>query len=275
MSEFFQTVFTSIGIADVIDIAIVAFLVYKLMDFIERTGTGTLVKGLLILVAAFFISDLVHLNTLHWILKSLAAVGIIALVVVFQPEIRRALEYFGTRNLMMGRRVTSSRAQEIIKEYIAAILDMSKTRTGALIVIERDVALNDRVNTGTVIDADISAQLIGNIFYKGSPLHDGAVIVRGDRLYAAGCVLPLTEKTSLDKSLGTRHRAAIGITENSDAIAIIVSEETGVISMAENGKIVRYMDAKYLEKVLSDIYSEEESRSSFFSRNKGGDGDDD
>ena len=121
----------------------------------------------------------------------------------------------------------------------------------------------------------ISAQLIGNIFYKGSPLHDGAVIVRGDRLYAAGCVLPLTEKTSLDKSLGTRHRAAIGITENSDAIAIIVSEETGVISMAEEGKIVRYMDTKYLEKVLSDIYSEEESRSSIFSRNKGGDGDDD
>ena len=276
MSDFFQTVFSSIGIADVIDIAIVAFLVYKLMDFIERTGTGQLVKGLLLLVAAFFVSDLVHLNTLHWILKSIAAVGIIALVIVFQPEIRRALEYFGTRNLMKGKRVSSSRAQEIIKEYIAAILDMSKTRTGALIIIERNVALNDRVNTGTIIDAEISAQLIGNIFYKGSPLHDGAVIVRSDRLYAAGCVLPLTESASLDKSLGTRHRAAIGITENSDAIALIVSEETGVISMAEEGKITRYMDAKYLEKVLSDIYIEDEAKDSFFDRfTKGGSDDED
>ena len=271
MSDFFQTVFSSISVADVVDIAIVAFLVYKLLMFIRRTGTEQLVKGLLLLIAAFFLSDLLHLNTLHWILKSITAVGIIALVVVFQPEIRRALEYFGANSLTRGKAFGTGSAEKIIKEYTVAINNMSKTRTGALIVIERNTALTDRVNTGTVIDAEISSQLLENIFYKGSPLHDGAVIVRGDKLYAAGCVLPLTENTSLDKSLGTRHRAGIGITENSDAITIIVSEETGVISVAENGKVVRYLDEKYLEKVLSDIYVEQDEKNkSFLSKLFGG-----
>ena len=187
MSDFFQTVFSSISIADVVDIAIVAFLVYELLLFIRRTGTGQLVKGLLLLIAAFFLSDLLQLNTLHWILKSITAVGIIALVVVFQPEIRRALEYFGTSNLSRNKTFVTDRAGEIIKEYTVAVNNLSKTRTGALIVIERSTALTDRVNMGTIIDAEISDALIENIFEPKTPLHDGAMIIRNERIYAAAC----------------------------------------------------------------------------------------
>ncbi len=187
--------------------------------------------------------------------------GILALVVVFQPELRRALEYVGRNKFVRGSmlNIGKEKAIKITDEFVTALQNLSSEKTGALIVIERQTALNDRVETGTIIDADISEQLIGNIFYEGAPLHDGAVIVRGDRLYAAGCVLPLTENKNLDKELGTRHRAGIGITEHSDAIAIIVSEETGVISMARDGVITRYLDTKTIEKTLLNLYIPQET----------------
>ncbi len=273
MTDFFKTVFSSIGIIDIIDIAIVAFLVYELIAFIKKTGSQQIIKGLFVLVVVFFLSELFGLNTLHWILKSIMAVGIIAVVVVMQPEIRRALEYFGKVNFSGIAGFSADESEKIIREYTAALKELADTKTGALIVIERRTALDNRINTGTVLDAEISAQLFGNIFYKGAPLHDGAVIIRKDRIYAAGCVLPLTENTDLDKSLGTRHRAGIGITENTDAVSLIVSEETGVISVAEGGKIVRYLDENYLRKVLSDIYVEKEKRRRSFFRRGGGDRD--
>ena len=181
--------------------------------------------------------------------------------VVFQPELRRALEYVGRNKFVRGSmlNIGKEKAIKITDEFVTALQNLSSEKTGALIVIERQTALNDRVETGTIIDADISEQLIGNIFYEGAPLHDGAVIVRGDRLYAAGCVLPLTENKNLDKELGTRHRAGIGITEHSDAIAIIVSEETGVISMARDGVITRYLDTKTIEKTLLNLYIPQET----------------
>lgn len=261
MSNFFNTIFSNIGIADILDILVVAFIVYKVLEFIRETRAEQLVKGLLLLGAAFFVSDFLNMNTLNWILKGITTMGILALVVVFQPELRRALEYVGRNKFIRGSMTSigKEKALKITEEFVTALRNLSADKTGALIVIERQTALNDRVETGTIIDADISEQLIGNIFYEGAPLHDGAVIVRGDRLYAAGCVLPLTENKNLDKELGTRHRAGIGITEHSDAITIIVSEETGVISMAKDGIITRYLDTKTIEKTLLDLYIPQES----------------
>ncbi len=270
MSNTFQTLISSIGLTDILDILIVAFLVYKVLGFIKETRAEQLVKGLILLAVAFFVSDLLNLNTLNWILKSITAVGIIALVVVFQPELRRGLEYVGRSKLRSISSIGEEKANQVIQEFIEAIEYLSSTRTGALIVIERETALTDICETGTRINAEITDQIIGNIFYEGAPLHDGAVIIRGDRVYAAGCVLPLTENNTLDKELGTRHRAGIGITERSDAISIIVSEETGIVSTAVDGKITRYLDSKFIEKTLHDIYVESNKKKSFFDRLKGG-----
>ena len=190
-------------------------------------------------------------------------VGLMALVVIFQPELRRALEYLGRSKITnVFSQVDKEEAKRIIAEFVRAIESMSASRTGALIVIERETQLNEIVETGTVIDAAISEQLIGNIFYEGSPLHDGALIVRGERLRAAGCVLPLTQNKELSKELGTRHRAGIGITENSDALVLIVSEETGVISIAQHGKLTRFLDIKTVEKTLLNIYFDKETSGS-------------
>lgn len=266
MTNFIETVFTGIRLSDILDILIVTFIIYKLLDFIRETRAEQLVKGLIVFVVVFFLSDILHLNALNWLIKSITTVGIIAIVIVFQPELRRALEYFGrSRNLSLAS-VEEQNAKRIIEEFIYAMTDLADSRTGALIVIERGTALEDRVKTGTVLDAEITAQLLGNIFYEGAPLHDGAVIIRGDKIHAAGCVLPITDNRSLDKSLGTRHRAGIGITEHSDSISFIVSEETGVISMAKEGNIIRYLDEKYLEKELSKLYLEQVPEAETFLR---------
>lgn len=270
MNISFDTIINNIGLSDILDILIVAFLIYKVLGFIRETRAEQLVKGLILLAVAFFLSDVLNLNTLNWILKSITAVGIIALVVVFQPELRRGLEYVGRSNLKSFSNIGAEKAEDLIKEFLEAVDFLSKTRTGALIVIERETALTDICETGTKINAEITDQLIGNIFYEGAPLHDGAVIIRGDRLYAAGCVLPLTENRNLDKELGTRHRAGIGITERSDAISIIVSEETGVVSMVVDGIITRYLDQKFIEKTLRDLYMESHEKKSFLGRMKGG-----
>lgn len=259
METFIRNITSNIGFNDVLDILIVAFLVYKVIGFIRETRAEQLAKGLIIFIAATLISDWMELYTLHWILSGTMTVGLIALVVIFQPELRRGLEYLGRNKILtVFNQVDKEEAKHIINEFVRVIENMSSSKTGALIVIERETLLNEIVETGTVIDAAISEQLIGNIFYEGSPLHDGALIVRGDRLRAAGCVLPLTQNKELSKELGTRHRAGIGITENSDALVIIVSEETGVISIAQNGKLTRFLDRKGVEKTLFNIYFEKE-----------------
>jgi diadenylate cyclase len=256
MKELVNNLLTGIGIADVIDILIVAFVVYKVLGFIRESRAGQLVKGLLVLLAAFFVSDIFQLYTLNWILKGTMTVGIIALIVVFQPELRRGLEYMGRSKLIrpVFGKVNKNKAKAISVEVARAIENMSTTRTGALLVVERQTALTDICETGTLLDSNISSGLIETIFYEGSPLHDGALIIRGDKLYSAGCVLPLSENKSISKALGTRHRAGIGITENSDALVFIVSEETGIVSMAADGKLDRFLDVKTVEKSMLNVY---------------------
>ena len=256
----FKNIVSSVGITDVLDIAIITFLVYKLLGFIRETRAEQLAKGLLLLVVATVLSKWMHLYTLHWLLSGLISAGLVAIVVIFQPELRRALEYLGrSRITNVFGEVDKEEAKRIVGQFVEAVDSMSASRTGALIVIEREISLNDIVETGTVIDSQITAQMIGTIFYEGTPLHDGAVIARGDKLYAAGCVLPLTQNKELNKELGTRHRAGIGITENSDALVIIVSEETGIISIAQNGKLTRFLDGKTIEKKLLNLYFEGET----------------
>ena len=256
MEGFLNNLASDIGVTDIIDIPIVAFVAYKILGFIRESRAEQLVKGLLVLVAAFFLSDWFQLHTLNWILKGTMTVGIIALIVVFQPELRRGLEYMGRSKIIkpVFGKVDKVKAKMIVTEFAEALETMSTDKTGALIVIERETALEDICETGTIINADISAELIVNLFYEGSPLHDGAVIVRGDKLYSAGCVLPLTQNKNLSKDLGTRHRAGIGITENSDALVLVVSEETGIISIAEDGKLDRFLDIKTVEKILLSVY---------------------
>ncbi|MBR5517349.1 MAG: diadenylate cyclase CdaA [Firmicutes bacterium] len=261
MRDFFNNIVSSIGITDILDILIVAFIVYKVLGFIRETRAEQLAKGLLVLVVGTLLSDIFHLYTLHWILSNVMTVGMLALVVLFQPELRRALEKLGrSKFINISGDVDKDDAKRIVTEIARAVESMSATRTGALMVIERETSLNDIVETGTVIDAAISAEMIGNVFYEGAPLHDGAMIVRGGRLYAAGCVLPLTQNKKLGKELGTRHRAGIGVTETSDALVIIVSEETGVISLAENGELTRFVDVKKIEKILLGLYLQEEQK---------------
>ena len=260
MENILENLNVSIGIMDVLDIAIITFLIYKLLGFIRETRAEQLAKGILLLLVATVASKWLHLYTVHWVLSSLISAGLIAIVVIFQPELRRGLEYIGrSRITNVFGEVDKEEAKRIVGQFVEAVESMSASRTGALIVIEREISLNDIIETGTVVDAQITAQMIGTIFYEGTPLHDGAVIVRGDKLHAAGCVLPLTQNKELNKELGTRHRAGIGITENSDALVLIVSEETGVISMAENGVLTRFLDGKAVEKKLLSLYFEGEA----------------
>ncbi|MBL6469598.1 MAG: TIGR00159 family protein [Mogibacterium sp.] len=255
MVEFFQNVFVGFRLIDVLDIVIVAYLVYKILGFIQETRAQQLVRGLVVLGIVFFLSDFLKLYLLNWLLRNFVTMGLFALIVLFQPELRRGLEQLGRRNIVSGqfRSLDKENAIEVVKEIVAAVDDFSATRTGALIVFERETMLNDIIETGTIVDARISVRLLGNLFYEGSPLHDGAVIIRGDRIHAASCVLPLTEKKNIGRNLGTRHRAGLGVSEVSDALVIVVSEETGVISVAENGNFRRFMDLKSVEKILLGV----------------------
>ncbi len=257
MSQYITSILMSVGIADIIDIIIISFFVYTFLKYIRSTRAEQLAKGLLIVVVANFLSGpgVFHLYTVHWILSKVLDIGLIALIVVFQPELRRALEYLG-RGKFRARQysMTRERISENIMSIVRATEYFADRKEGAIMVFERETALQDIVETGTVIDAQISEEALENIFYKGAPLHDGAVIIRNDRIYAAGCVLPLTENQNLSKDLGTRHRAGIGITEVSDAIVLIISEETGIISMASGGKLSRFLDPRTVEKNLLAVY---------------------
>ena len=246
----------SIKITDVIDIVIVAYLLYELLGFIRETRAQQLFRGILLIVAFFLISEIFNLSLLNWLLTRLITVGLIAVVILFQPEIRRGLEQIGRRGVL-SRQIRDIGKEEMfatVHKIVDAVDDFSSTQTGALMAIERETMLSDISETGVIVDAEISVRLLGNLFYEGSPLHDGAVIIRGDRVHAASCVLPLTERQNIGKNLGTRHRAALGLSEVSDAFVIVVSEETGAISVAQNGEFKRFLDLKTLEKMLLEIY---------------------
>ena len=252
-----QSIMSNFRPEDALDIAIVSYIVYKMIGFIRETRAMQLIRGLVIIIVAFFVSDIFNLYLLNWLLKSLFTMGLFAVVVLFQPELRRALEQVGRKNLMNTnsfRNIDKNKAVETVDSLVSAIDDFSATRTGALIAIERETMLNDIIETGVVVDAEISIRLLGNLFYEGSPLHDGGVIIRGARIHAASCVFPLTEKKNIGRNLGTRHRAGVGLSEVCDALIIIVSEETGVVSIAADGKIRRFVDLKTIEKMLLNMY---------------------
>lgn len=251
---------------EVIDILIVTYVIYKLLMLIKGTRAVQLIKGILFLLIASNISDVLHLYTIKWILDKTWATIFVALAVIFQPELRRALEQLGRGQFFV--RVNNEMGMgdmlRLIDEVTRCVLKLAQTRTGTLLVVERETGINDYIETGIKIDGIVSAEFLSNIFVPQTPLHDGAVIIRGDRVVAAGCFLPLSDNPYLDSSLGTRHRAALGITEISDAVAVIVSEETGTISIAYEGKLVRYLEEKTLRDKLQELLVPKPNNSTHF-----------
>lgn len=245
---------------DILDIAIVAFLIYKLLNISRSRTVAQIVKVIVALLVVSYASDALGLNVLNYLLSKTVEVGLIVLVVVFQPELRRLLERLGgssIKSLFIPKQRVGDMNQ-VIEETAAACRSMSRQKIGALIVFERQTNLEEYFKTGTVIDAAVSSELLKNIFFPKAALHDGAVVVRGERIAAAGCVLPLTENPDLSRDLGTRHRASIGITEHSDAVVVVVSEETGVISCVVSGSLRRYLTVESLTKLLkSELMVEE------------------
>lgn len=256
MPDILNNIFSQIRWLDFVDIAVVAFAVYKILMFIQETRAEQLLKGIVVLLVATEVSGLLQLYTVNYILKGTLTVGAIALIIVFQPELRRALQYLGRGKFFNKSfvEVDKEKADRITENIMQAIKYFSRNKIGALIILEREVAIGDIIETGTILNAEISKEILINLFNTGAPLHDGAVVIRGDQIIAAGCVLPLTANTSLSSDLGTRHRAGIGVTENSDAVALIVSEETGAMSVSMNGSLSRFMDTNAIETVIKSVY---------------------
>ena len=250
---------STMGISDFLDIIIVAYLIYKAIGFVRRTNSNNLAKGLVVFLLALWGSDIFSLTMINFLLRKTAELGLIALLILFQPELRRLLERMGS-GFASGRSSSGTVMDSAISQTVQACCDMSDSKTGALIIFERGVALNSIISTGTVINADTTAELLKNMFFNKAPLHDGAVIIRDGRIAAAGCVLPLTQRTNLSKDLGMRHRAGIGLSEESDAVIIVVSEETGAISVAMDGMLKRHLSGEALDKLLrGELIREEDS----------------
>lgn len=249
--------FPRIGIIDIIQIALIAFFVYQFMVWIKYTHAYTLLKGILVVLLFIFIAYIFKMNTILWIFSNLASTLIVGVMVIFQPELRKVLEQLGQKKIMSalfpfdaGKEVKERFTDKTISELIKACFDMGEVKTGALIVIEQDEMLNDYIRTGINLDAILTSQLLINIFEHNTPLHDGAVIVRGNRIVAATCYLPLSDNMELSKQLGTRHRAGVGISEQTDSVTIIVSEETGQVSVAQRGKLIRGVNSSKLREIL-------------------------
>ncbi len=242
---------TTIGISDFIDILIVAFLIYRVIWFVRKSNFGNLAKGLLLLLLALWLSGVFGLIMINYILRRAVELGMIAVVILFQPELRRLLERVGS-SFNRNHNAAGSVMNAAIEQTVQACCEMSASKTGALIAFERKVPLGPVIATGTVVNADTNAELLKNLFFNKAPLHDGAVIIRDARIEAAGCVLPLTRLVNLSKDLGMRHRAALGLSEQTDALVIVVSEETGNISLAIEGTLKRHQDEESLKKILTE-----------------------
>lgn len=254
----------SVYISDIFEIIIISVLVYYLLLWFRKSRAWFLLKGIMVLVLFMVVASLFHLTTLLWIINRTLNVGIIAIVIIFQPELRRALEEIGKKNVIfnffkIGGGLSEERfSDKTVEELTRATLELAKAKTGALMVIKQEHDLNHFTATGIKLDADITSQLLINIFEKNTPLHDGAVVIEGDKIVSATCYLPLSDSTSLSKELGTRHRAGLGVSEVTDCIVIIVSEETGSISIAREGKLIRYADTAILKNELIKAQAKEE-----------------
>ena len=246
--------FQDIRFQDVLDIVIITVLVYKIIEWSMNTRAYQLLKGLGVLLLILLLSTLFNLYTINYLLNTLLVSGIVVMAVIFQPELRRGLAHIGRFKFNFSAKDKSDDSG-IVKEIVNALIELSKRKVGALIVIERETKLDEYLPTGTLVDAKITSALIQNIFEPNTPLHDGAVIVRDGRIHYAACVLPLFDDANISRELGTRHRAAMGVSQASDSLTLVVSEETGVISYAENGKLVRYVDRIALTELLESIFS--------------------
>ena len=260
-----------IGVRDILDILLVASLFYLLINLIRRTRTYKIFQGIVVLLLALWLSGVCHLYAVNFILRHTMEPGLLAVVILFRPELRRFLEKLGTSSTvsaLFSSREDPRTVDTAITQTVQACADLSETRTGALIIFERENRLDDQIRTGTILDADVTAELLKNIFYPKAPLHDGAVIVRDGRIEAAGCMLPLSNNTNLSKDLGMRHRAGIGMSEASDALVVIVSEETGAISVASDGMLKRHLTEETFERLLRSelIPDEEEGNKNFLER---------
>jgi diadenylate cyclase len=250
-----QGVLSTVSLWDIVDILIVAVILYKLYEMLQDTRAITLAKGLLILFAVTLVSGWLNLHAINWLLQKTVTLLFVALPIVFQPELRRTLEHLGQGSFFAKPALLNDdEARYVINELVRAVTMLAADKTGALLVFERDMGLNDIVATGVHIDGLITSDFLMNVFIPNTPLHDGAAIIRGKRLIAAGCLLPLTDNRNLSTELGTRHRAAIGLSEQCDALIVVVSEETGTISIAENGHIRRHLDADQLRSFLRPIF---------------------
>ena len=239
---------------DILDVVIIAFLVYKLLDLVKSTRAENILKGVVMFLLALWLSEIFHLNGIAYILGNMVQVGILALIILFQPEIRQILEKLGSKNIRLLRAFTPAQQQteleKAIDQTVIACSEMSQTKTGVLIVFERHIQLDDMVRSGTTLDAAVSSELLKNIAFVKAPMHDGAVSIRHGRILGAGCMLPLSKNVNLSRDLGMRHRAGIGMSENSDAVVVIVSEETGSISVAVGGMLKRHLMPETLSKLL-------------------------
>lgn len=242
----------TIRIPDLVDILVVAGLIYFIIALIRRTNSYRVARGIIFLFLAMWISGLVGLSMVNTLLKKTFELGLIALVIIFQPELRRLLERVGSGRFyyFFGGNDMTQTMESVIVQTVLACEDMARTKTGALIVFERTSSLNDPMSTGTIINSDVTAELLRNMFFHNAPLHDGAVIIRDSRIAAAGCMLPLSQNASLSRDLGMRHRAGIGMSEHSDAVVAMVSEETGYMSIAVDGMLKRHLSSEMMEKIL-------------------------
>ncbi len=239
---------------DVLDIIIVAYLIYRILTVVRKTSSGGVIKGIILIIAVMWLSSLLNLNVITYLLGQTMKLGVLVLIILFQPELRRFLEQMGSKNFnfILGRKAQIGNIEAGITNTVAACTEMSKKRTGALIVFERESTLIDYTKTGTRLDSILSPELLTSIFYPKSPLHDGAVIVRSGRIFAASCMLPMTSNLNISRDLGMRHRAGIGISEVTDAVVVIVSEETGSISVAIGGMLKRHLAHDTFEKLLKN-----------------------
>lgn len=259
----FFSMLPTIRLMDVVDILLVALVIYAIIIMIQTTGASRIAKSVLIILALTLVTQILNMYLMNYLLDKILEIGLIVLVVVFQPEIRRMLEKLGAKNLreILSMKEEKREIDRVIEQTVTACETLSKERTGALIVFERSTSLIDWQKSGTVIDAQVSSELLRNIFFTKAALHDGAVIIRDERIAAAGCVLPLTQNRNISSDLGTRHRAGIGMSEASDAVVVIVSEETGTISVAVGGMLKRHLAAKTLEKLLeNELAPQEETK---------------
>lgn len=262
ISAILWNIFNRPRLIDLIDILLLTIIIYELLVNVRQTRVSQMLKGILILLAATWLSDILGMRTIHALLAWMINAGPVLLIVLFQSEIRRILEELGNNSVFDSSALSmrEGNTELIIDEMILALEHMARRKVGALIVVENKIHLNDVIATGTRVDGIISQPLIENIFEPNTPLHDGAVVVRGDRVVAAACLLRLSDTTGVGRDLGTRHRAGLGVSEISDATVFIVSEETGIISMAEGGRLVRHLDEASLRQILHGLYDTDQER---------------